>query len=210
MKTFFLGSMAALLLVSCGERSGAPHEAARGSESTSSGVGPTESGSSSTKPTSDPLQTSLGRIAAKLVEALRNGDREMFLSLCSRKGVDIGADGWTPFEEFRREVRHRGYSYCHYFDTACLQKLLRDIHHSPGEDIEGRLPLPVSYREALNSVRGIEIRERVRTTESGESVGSVTVKWNSPRPRDLGLTGYLHFSFVQEEGEWRLCADSFP
>lgn len=189
--------LAGLLLVSCGERSNGPPNAAQHTESKESSI--------------DPMEESLDQTAGKLVEALRTGDTQMFLRLCCRKGVNIGADGWTSFETLRDEVRLRRYSYCHYFDTGCLQKLLRDIHHAPPRDNKGTLPLPVSYRQVLSTVDGIEILLKVfRSGDSGEVYGAVTVKWKYPQPRYLGLTSFLSFTFIRENGAWCLQADEFP
>ncbi len=159
----------------------------------------------------DPLEKSLRHTVDRLLEAIRTGDTREFLALCSRKGIGIGPDGETSYDVLQRDFRTRKSSYCHYFDTACLQEALRKIRYKPPEDIHGALPLPVSYCEVLNRISSPEISVRIgREPEPVGIYGVVTVKWKSPRPRDLGLTGFLDFGFVLEKGEWRLSGDMFP
>src|SRR2546425_1337623 len=106
---------------------------------------------------SNPVQKALREAVGRLLQAIRSGDTKAFLALCSTEGIGVGADGWTARETLEKDFRARKESYCHYFDTLCLQKSLKDIGHKTPEDICGRLPLPLSYRDALNAASGVEV-----------------------------------------------------
>jgi len=157
------------------------------------------------------LEKTLNETVARLLEAIRKKDNARFLSLVSRAGMGIGADGQTSYREIQKEFKERRDAYCLYFDTTCWQAELTEIGHKPGEDLDGILPFPVSYHQVLNTVTGLEVHTEIRKLrDTSEPFGSVTVRWKSPRPRDLGLTSFLNFGFVLEKGKWRLRYDTFP
>jgi hypothetical protein len=167
-------------------------------------------GAASAATKEDPLEKSLRKAAEELLDALRAGRPQSFLDMCSRNGIDIGIDGWASYDAIRKDFGVREGSYCHYFDTACLQREVSTFRRKIGHNVAVNLPLPVSYRELVNNVSGLEVAHaQVMRHEDGRVFGGVTVKWKSPSPRELGRSDYLDFSFVLEDNEWRLVSDQF-
>lgn len=161
----------------------------------------------------DALDDSLRKTAARLIEAIHEGNTQGFLELCSREGVEMGADNEVSYEKIRRAFDRREPLYCHYFDTSCLQEYLKKVNYKSPEDLHGILPLPVSYREILSRASGLEISSvEVKRWDyapvAGQVSGFVTVRWKSPRPRDFGFEHFFNFVFALEKGEWKLIGDS--
>jgi len=154
------------------------------------------------------LEPSLRKAVNKLLGTIRRGDSEQFLTMFSRGNVNIGIDNELSYDEIAKAFKERGPLYCHYFDTDCLRKHLEEIGYKPAEDLEGTLPLPISYREIVGRVAGLEISQADVRYHPSKFYGVVTVTWKTPKPREVGLVEFFDFTFVLEDGEWRLSSDS--
>lgn len=163
-------------------------------------------GSPPARPAEAQLEKALEQAAHNLLEIIRKGDERDLLALFSRAGAEIGADNRISYGAIRKDLEARGPIYCEFYDTSCLRKHLQKINFRPAQDMDGERPWPVSYREILNTVSGLEISARLEQASSNEVWGQVVIKWKSPQPRELGVD-YLNFAFVLENGEWKLASD---
>lgn len=167
------------------------------------------------KPDSTPAQTeteleeNLRKAADHLLETIRKKDREKLLALFSRSGAEIGADNRVSYKAIQSDLEEKGPIYCEFFDTPCLRKHLEKSKFKPAQGIHGQEPWPVSYRDVLNTVSGLQVSTRLHKDSSGVIWGQVTVKWQSPPPRDLGVS-FLTFAFELEADEWKLVSDGGP
>jgi len=129
--------------------------------------------------------------------------------LCSRDSINIGADNEVDYADLEKAMEARDFYYCHYFETACLQEKLKEVDYKAAEDLQGQKPLPVSYREVLNRVTELEVTYEIPRPQTVRILGLVTIRWKTPRPRDLGLLDFVQFTFQYEDGRWSLVSDDF-
>jgi hypothetical protein len=154
------------------------------------------------------LEESLREAGQRLVHVIRKDDSRELLNLFYTKGVAIGIDKWATYDAIKQDFRTKGRVYCEFFDTVCFQQHLKRMRSGPPEDLQGPLPAPLSYRELLDKVSGVEISVKVERSPSGEIWGQVMLGWDSPRPQDLGFLSFLNFTFILEKGAWKLGGDS--
>jgi len=154
------------------------------------------------------LEESLREAGERLVLAIRQGNTAGLLKLFSSEGAEIGVDNIVSHKEIQNDFASKGFIYCQFFETACFRKHLRGMRSGPPQDLYGLLPPPVSYRELLSRISGLEISVKVERLPSGKIWGQVMLGWDSPPPRDLGFLHFLNFPFSLENGEWKLGGDS--
>ena len=120
------------------------------------------------------LKEELVATATELLAILDDGDPKDLIQLVSREGVvlDVDADP-TPLSEIRKDIEQKGYIYCLFFDTKCLQKKDAAWHEEMGFS-EREEPL-ILFREDLRRYPKRKLNVHLWTYKGGW-VGQVNVR----------------------------------